>query len=142
MKKKTITICAFGLIILITVIYTLVSAVSSYRYDMDPANGVDILEGFGAVLILIVGTFVVLYEVDMFCTVYYFCVKPKTMSKSILHIFSNISLLLVFFNGFYKDIFAEDVLAPLIVFVIYIVLRVTSFVIPDQKSEQNKLELF
>ena len=124
MKKKKIIIAAIFLtLIVVTAIYTVVSAVKSYQYDMDPANGIDIMEGMGAVMLLGLGGFVVLYELDLFYTVYYFLVKPKTVAKSILNILSNLSLLLIFFSTYYKNIFEEDVLAPLIVFFSYAVLR-------------------
>ena len=138
MKKKTITVCTFMLIILVTVIWTVGSAVESYRYDMDPANGVDILEGFGAVLTILVGAFIVFYELDLFCVIYYFLNKPRTIAKSILHILAHVSLLLVCFNDFYKDIFSEDVIAPLIVFVGYLVLRITCFLIPGGALEAER----
>ena len=137
-KKKIIIISAFLLLIFVTVTYTFVSAVKSYRYDMDPANGVDILEGFGAVLTIMVGAFVVLYELDLLYTVYYFVIVPKSIAKSVLNILSNICLLLVFFSKYYKDIFAEDVIAPLLVFWIYIVLRVVCFAIPNRALEQKQ----
>ena len=132
--KKKIIIGVFSLLILITAIVSIIGAISSYNYDMDPANGVDIFEGFGAVLIAVVGGFVVFYELDLFYTVYYFLLKPKTIAKSILNILANASLLLLFFVDFYKDIFSEDVIAPLIVFTIYIALRISYFLIPGQKS--------
>ncbi len=137
-KKKIIIICAFLILIFVTVTYTFVSAVKSYRYDMDPANGVDILEGLGAVLTIIVGAFVVFYELDLFYTVYYFVIAPKSIAKSTLNILSNIYLLLVFFNKYYKDIFAEYVIAPLIVFAIYIVLRIACFIIPNRALEKKQ----
>lgn len=55
--KKKIIICVFSALILITAIYTIVSAIESYHYDMDPANGVDILEGIGAAIIILIGGF-------------------------------------------------------------------------------------
>jgi len=122
-KKKIIIVCFFLTLITITAVYTVVSAVKSYQYDMDPANGADILEGFGAILTMIVGGFVVFYELDLFYTVYYFLIKPKTVLKSILNILSHLSLLLIFFSEYYKNIFEEDVIAPLIVLFTYVVLR-------------------
>lgn len=137
--KKKIIICAFFLtVILITAIIFIVSAVASYNYDMDPANGVDILEGFGAVVTMVVGAFVVFYELDLFHTVYYFLIKPKTIAKSILNVLSNVSFLLVFFNQYYKDIFSEDVIAPLILLAIYIVLRITCFIVPHRTLDQKQ----
>ena len=120
--KKKIIVCVFLAFIFITAIFFIVSAVESYQYDMDPANGVDILEGFGAVLAIMIGAFVVFYELDLFYTDYYFLIKPKTIAKSILNVLANLSLLLVFFGDYYGDIFSEDYIGPLLVFAIYIVL--------------------
>ena len=130
MKKRKITLtCIFLSLIILTAIYTVVSAIKSYQYDMDPANGVDILEGMDAVLTMMVGGFVVFYELDLFCTVYYFLANPKTAVRSILNILSNLSLLLIFFNKYYKNIFEEDVIAPLIVLSTYVILRLVYFIV-------------
>ena len=134
MKKKIIS-CIFLTIILITAIFFIAAAIDSYNYDMNPANGVDILEGFGAVLAIMIGAFVVFYELDLFYTVYYFLIKPKTIAKSILNILANASLLLIFFADYYKNIFSEDVIAPLFIFAIYIALRISSLIIPNRKSD-------
>ncbi len=128
-KKKIIVVCIFLTLITITAIFTVASAVKSYQYDMDPANGVDIMEGFDAVLTMMVGGFIVFYELDLFYTTYYFLIKPKTVTKSILNILSNLSLLLLFFSEFYADVFEEDVIAPLIVLMTYIVLRIVYFIV-------------
>ena len=133
--KKKIIICIFLTIILITAIFFIAAAIDSYNYDMNPANGVDILEGFGAVLAIMIGAFVVFYELDLFYTVYYFLIKPKTIAKSILNILANASLLLIFFADYYKNIFSEDVIAPLLIFAIYIALRISSLIIPNRKSD-------
>ena len=133
--KKKIIICIFLTIILITAIFFIAAAIDSYNYDMDPANGVDILEGFGAVLAIMIGAFVIFYELDLFYTVYYFLIKPKTIAKSILNILANASLLLIFFADYYKNIFSEDVIAPLLIFAIYIALRISSLIIPNRKSD-------
>ena len=133
--KKKIIICIFLTIILITAIFFIAAAIDSYNYDMNPANGVDILEGFGAVLAIMIGAFVVFYELDLFYTVYYFLIKPKTIAKSILNILANASLLLIFFADYYKNIFSEDVIAPLLIFAIYVALRISSLIIPNRKSD-------
>ena len=133
--KKKIIICIFLTIILITAIFFIAAAIDSYNYDMNPANGVDILEGFGAVLAIMIGAFVVFYELDLFYTVYYFLIKPKNIAKSILNILANASLLLIFFADYYKNIFSEDVIAPLLVFAIYIALRISSLIMPNRKSD-------
>ena len=132
--KKKIVICVFLTVILITAIFFIAAAIESYNYDMDPANGVDILEGVGAAIIIMIGAFVVFYELDLFYTVYYFLTKPKTIVKSILNILANMSLLLIFFADYYKNIFSEDVIAIFIVLTIYVVLRISSVIIPNQNS--------
>ena len=135
--RKIIIICIFLMLILATAIYTIVSAVNSYNYDMNPANGVDIMEGLGAVLVIMVGGFVVFYELDLFYTVYYFFIKPKTPAKTILNCISNLSLLLIFFANYYKNIFEEDVIAPLLVFLIYIILRISCFILSTRTAAQE-----
>lgn len=137
-RKKIIIVCIFLILITLTAISTIVSAVKSYKYDMDPANGVDIMEGLGAVLTIGVGGFVVFYELDLFYTVYYFFIKPKTVVKSILNILSNLSLLLVFFSEYYKDVFEEDVIAPLTVLFTYVVLRIIYFIISTRDLAQEQ----
>ena len=97
-KKKIIAICAFLLLILVTATAFLIAAIDSYNYDKDPANGVDIMEGMGAAFLIIIGGFVILCELDLFFTVYYFLVKPKTLLKSICITLSQLMLLLVFFS--------------------------------------------
>ena len=118
--KKKIIVCIFLALIVITALVFIKGAIDSYNYDMDPANGVDIMEGFGAVLTIMVGGFVVFYELDLFYTVYYFLVKPKTITKSILNVLSNVTFLLIFFSEYYKNIFKEDIIAPFIVYFAYI----------------------
>ena len=117
---------------MITAIFFIAAAIDSYNYDMD--HGVDILEGFGAVIAIMLGAFVVFYELDLFYTVYYFLFKPKTIAKTILNVIANLSFLLVFFGECYGDIFSDDYIAVIIVFAIYVVLRISSVIIPNQNS--------
>jgi hypothetical protein len=140
-KKKRIIICTFLLLIFATAIYTVVSAVESYQYDMDQANGVDILEGFGAVLTLMIGGFVVLYELDLLYTVYYFFIKPKTKAKSILNVFSNVSLLLIYvytiLSSHFMQLRALEII-PYVLFFVYIILRIVYFSIATRPLVQEK----
>ena len=76
-----------------------------------------------------IGAFVIFYELDLFYTVYYFVVKPKSLTKSILNILANVTLFLIFFVDYYKNIFLEDVVAPFVVFAIYVILRISYFYI-------------
>ncbi len=100
-------------------------------------NGVDMLEGFGAGLIIVVGGFVVFYELDLFYTTYYFFIMPKTITKSILNILANFSLVLIFFSEYLSDIFEEDVIVPIVLFLIYVVLRIVYFAVSTRSSTQE-----
>ena len=91
--KKRIIICAFSLLIFLTVVYTVVMAVKTYNYEVKHD---DILVGLGAGIKILVGGFVVLYEFDLFHIVYYFFFKPRTITKTILNIFADLDLIVVF----------------------------------------------
>ena len=141
MKKKKIIIAAIFLtLIAVTAIYTVVSAVKSYQYDMDPANGIDIMEGMGAAILLGLGGFVVFYELDLFYTVYYFLVKPKSIAKSILNILSNVSLLLQFFVLRIARAFSisEETDLAIALFFIYVVFRTVYLFVSTQNLEQEQ----
>lgn len=141
--KRKIIIGAFLLLIVITAIVFIVWAIQSYSYDMQYHSD-DKLVGFDAVVTLIVGGFVIFYELDLFYTVYYFFIKPKTTAKSILNILSNVSLLLIFFGDYiahilyiHFNIFKEDWLFPIILFLVYAVLRIVCAVIPVRQSAKR-----
>ena len=135
--KKKIIICIFSLLISATAVASLVMAIDSYNYDMDPTNGVDLLEGMGAVFAALIGGVIVVYELDLFYTVYYFLIKPRTRTKSILNVLASLSFTLVFIHvslvrvllehmGYmgletYKLVPFETV--PIILFVVYVLLR-------------------
>lgn len=124
-KKKIIIISIFLALIVMTSVVVLNGAIESYNYDMDPANGIDIMRGMGAAMLLVLGGFVVFYEFDLFYTVYYFFIKPKTVAKSVLNILSNVSLLLVLFSGNIADTLSvsEETNVTVAAFGIYLVLR-------------------
>ena len=150
MKKKIFIICVFAALILFTAICTIVSAVDSYRYDMDPANGVDIFEGFGAVFIAIIGGFIVLYELDLFGAVYYFFTKPKSLKKNILIVLSNLILPIIFFSknlieigrscfpSVFKAPFEESILI-IGLLLIYFALKIVYFTICCCEKEYTPL---
>ena len=46
---KKLLLILFTIILLTTIILTLVFAVKAYKFEMDPANGIDILEGMAEV---------------------------------------------------------------------------------------------
>ncbi len=119
------------MLIFATAIFTIVSAVKSYQYDMDPANGIDIMEGMGAAMLIGLGGFVVFYELDLFYTVYHFFAEPKTIAKSILNILSNLSLLLQFFVLRIARALSisEETYLAIALFLIYIVLRIVYFIV-------------
>jgi hypothetical protein len=129
--KKKIIVCIFVLLILATAFVFIKGAVDSYRYDINPANGVDVFEGLGAVLTIMVGAFVIFYELDLFYLVYYFLIKPKTMAKSILNILSNSVLLLIFAGNHIARLFAitEEVIVPISLFFLYVIFRIVYIVL-------------
>lgn len=137
-KKKIIIISIFLTLIVITSFVFLKGAIDSYHYDMDPANGVDIMEGMGAAILIVLGGFIVFYELDLFYTVYYFFVKPKTIAKSILNILSNISLLLQF--GVLRMARAlsisEETNLAIALFFVYVVLRSVCLIVSILDQEQ------
>ena len=141
-KKKIIAICAFLLLVLITAIVFIGAAIDSYNYDMDPANGVDILEGVGAAFLIIIGGFVIFCELDLFFTVYYFLVKPKTLLKSIFITLSQLMLLLVFFSEklahflfeHVSDIFGEEGIVIIPIFFFYVISRIICIAICYSKK--------
>ena len=139
-KKKIIITSIFLVLIAVTSFVFLSSAIESYNYDMDPANGVDILEGVGAGILIMIGSFVVLYELDLFYTVYYFFIRPKTVLKSIIVVLSHLMLILIFFSekiaDFVKIHFHKIVEGPfeesvilMGLFSIYFILKIVIFII-------------
>ena len=142
-KKKIIAICAFLLLILVTATAFLIAAIDSYNYDMDPANGVDILEGVGAGIAIALGGITILFELDLFFTVYYFFVKPKTLLKSICITLSQLMLLLVFFSEklahflfeHVSDIFGEEGIVIIPIFFFYVISRIICIAICYSKNE-------
>ena len=142
-RKKIIAICAFLLLILVTATAFLIAAIDSYNYYMDPANGVDILEGVGAGIASALGGITILFELDLFFTVYYFLVKPKTLLKSIFITLSQLMLLLVFFSEklahflfeHVSDIFGEEVIVVIPIFFFYVISRIICIAICYSKNE-------
>ncbi len=127
--KKKIIVASFLALILITTIIFIIGAINTYNYEV--ANN-DILVGFGAAMILVVGGFVVFYQLDLFYTAYYFFVKPKTIAKSILNVVSNLTLLSIFFTDsiahflykYVSEVFGEEVILLFALFFTYIILRI------------------
>ena len=144
--KKKIVVCVFSVLILVTAIVFVVGAISSYNYDIkNYSYSDDKWVGFGAILTLMVGGFVVFYELDLFYTVYYFLVKPKTIAKSILNILSNLTLLLIFFTDYLAhilyinfNIFKEDGMFPFALILLYVILRIVcATILVKQFDKEN-----
>ena len=142
--KKKIIICVFSILILITAIVFIIGAIQSYNYDITN-NPDDKWVGFGSVLTLIVGGFVVFYEFDLFYTAYYFLIKPKTKAKSILNILANFTLVIMFFTDsishflfkYVSEIFGEEVILLFTLFFTYVILRIACGVIPVRQSAKE-----
>ena len=140
--KKKIIIVVFSLLILVTAIIFVMSAIDTYNYEV--AND-DILAGFGTAMILVIGGFVVLYELDLFYTAYYFFVKPKTIVKSILNVFSNLTLLSIVFTDsiayflfkYVSEIFGEEVIVLFALFITYVILRIVCATVSVRQSAKE-----
>ena len=142
--KKKIIIGVFSLLIFITAIIFIVGAISSYNYDITN-NPDDKCVGFGSVLTLMVGGFIVFYEFDLFYTTYYFLIKPKTIAKSILNILANFTLVIMYFTDsishflfkYVSEIFGEEVILLFALFFTYVILRIACAVIPVRQSAKE-----
>ena len=139
--KKKIIIGVFLSLILITAIAFFVGAVSDFNRA---ADNDDVLTGLGSVMLLCIGGYVVFYEMDLFYTVYYFFIKPKTIAKSILNVLSNLVLLLVFFSDYIgfllyryvSEIFRDDIVTLLFLICLYVLLRTVCAIIPNKKVDK------
>jgi hypothetical protein len=139
--KKKIVIGIFTALILLTVVSFFVLIISSYNQDLEND---DPLEALGAAILVFLGGCVVFYECDLFYTVYYFFVKPKTVLKSVLHILSHLSLVLLgvfllmpsimFFLPGSVNINSE--LARVVLFLIYVILRSASILVSIEDPAQ------
>ncbi len=143
--KKRIIVCGFLLLILLTAVVFSVMAADAYCREMASDNDEKFLKNFEPLVFTVVGGFVVFYECDLFYTVYYFFIRPKTITKSILNLLSNLSLVLIFFSGYLSDvfyryfpIFKEEILVPIVLFLIYVVLRSVNAMIPACSSQPKK----
>ena len=142
--KKKIIICVFSILILITAIVFIIGAIQSYNYDITN-NPNDKLVGFGSVLTLMVGGFVVFYEFDLFYTIYHLLIKPKTIAKSILNILANLTLVIMYFTDsishflfkYVSEIFGEEVILLFTLFFTYVILRIACAVIPVRQSAKE-----
>ena len=130
--RKKIVICVFALLILATATAFLLVAMDSYNYETDPANGIDVMAGMNAAFLIIIGGFVILCELDLFFTAYYFLAKPKSLPKNILMIGSQLMLLLVFFGErlahflyeHVSEVFGEEGIVIIPMFFLYVLLRI------------------
>ena len=140
--KKKIIIAVFTLLIIITAIIFVIGAIDTYNYEV--AND-DIMVGLVAAMVLVIGTFVVFYELDLFYTAYYFFVKPKTIGKSILNVFSNLTLLSIVFTDsiahflykYVSEVFGEEVIVQFALFITYVILRIVCATVSVRQSAKE-----
>ena len=123
-------------------IFFVIGAIDTYNYEV--AND-DIMVGLGAAMVLVIGTFVVFYELDLFYTAYYFFVKPKTIGKSILNVFSNLTLLSIVFTDsiahflykYVSEVFGEEVIVLFALFITYVILRIVCATVSVRQSAKE-----
>ena len=127
--KKKIVVGSFLALIFLTIIVFIIGAINTYNYEI--AND-DIMMGLGAAMVVVVGGFVVFYELDLFYTVYYFLLKPKTIAKSILNVASSLTLLSILFTDtiahflykYVSEVFGEEAIVLFALLFIYVILRI------------------
>lgn len=140
-NKKIIVSFVFCTLILATMIYFIVSAaVTQHAESKDPA--IDILEGLAATIVVVVGGFIVLYECDLFYTVYYLLFGQKRKAKTVLVILANITLIMIFIYSYLSDRYMglrKYEIIAFILFAVYIVFKIVALFfsndLPEQKSE-------
>lgn len=140
-NKKIIVSLIFCVLIFATMIYFIVSAaVTQHAESKDPA--IDILEGLAATIVVVVGGFIVLYECDLFYTVYYLLFGQKRKAKTVLVILANITLIMIFIYSYlsarYMGLRKYEIIV-FILFSVYIVFKIVALFfssdLPEQKSE-------
>lgn len=97
MNKKKRIVLIFVLLIVFTIVASFLLAIKVYNEEVEEVEkiGGDYrFVGFGAFVMILLGMFVVVYEIDLFYTVYSAAIKPKPVIKTILSILANLCLML------------------------------------------------
>ena len=138
-NKKIIVSLIFCVLIFATMIYFIVSAaVTQHAESKDPA--IDILEGLEATIVVIIGGFIVLYECDLFYTVYYLLFGQKRKAKTVLVILANITLIMIFIYSYLSDRYMglrKYEIIAFILFAVYIVFKIVALFFSSDLSEQK-----
>ena len=138
-NKKIIVSLIFCVLIFATMIYFIVSAaVTQHAESKDPA--IDILEGLAATIVVIIGGFIVLYECDLFYTVYYLLFGQKRKAKTVLVILANITLIMIFIYSYLSDRYMglrKYEIIAFILFAVYIVFKIVALFFSSDLSEQK-----
>lgn len=138
-NKKIIVSLIFCVLIFATMIYFIVSAaVTQHAESKDPA--IDILEGLAATIVVVVGGFIVLYECDLFYTVYYLLFGQKRKAKTVLVILANITLIMIFIYSYLSDRYMglrKYGIIAFILFAVYIVFKIVALFFSSDLSEQK-----
>lgn len=138
-NKKIIVSLIFCVLIFATMIYFIVSAaVTQHAESKDPA--IDILEGLAATIVVVVGGFIVLYECDLFYTVYYLLFGQKRKAKTVLVILANITLIMIFIYSYLSDRYMglrKYEIIAFILFAVYIVFKIVALFFSSDPSEQK-----
>ena len=127
-KKKIIVVLAFCTLILATAIVFIVLAIDTYRMEMNDPS-IDILEGLGACIVVVIGGFIVFYECDLFYTVYYLFCRQKRKVKTVLVILANVTLLLILMYSYLSNVYMElrkYEITLLVLFAVYIVFKIAA----------------
>jgi|GEM_PF-5656786 len=96
MNKKKRIVLIFVLLIVFTIVASFLLAIKVYNEAMAEAEKLGEYKGVGFAIIILgfLVVFVLIYEIDLFYTVYSAATKPKPVIKTILSILANLCLTL------------------------------------------------
>lgn len=142
-KKKLVCCAAFLVLILLTAAFFLYVGIKGY-YQETQQYPDDKFAGFIAVAAFIIGGSLMLYEADLFCTVYYFAFKQKRTVRTVVCVLANLCLALYFYflcvprEVWIFGILRKYEMIPLILFALFALLRIAFFLIPSRLQREDQ----
>ena len=134
--KKKITVCAFLILIVLTIILTVIQAVKISREEAAQ----EFVYRFGALGTIFWGGFVGLYESDLFHAVYYYLFMSKTKTKTVLNFSANIILIaaLILFLLSNTGMGSRDHgYLPALLMVAYLIVRIAYFIVYAKRLQRK-----
>lgn len=100
MRKKYITASVFCALMLLTAVFFLIAGIDVYRTEMEQSPN-ESFAGMGAAILAVIGIYILICELNLFVTVYYFLFSRKTTARTVLSILSTLTLVLI---GIYEPV--------------------------------------